>query len=90
MIPGGHYEPWRNRPSSLYAYERLPTVADHLHYPGGRWQEARGETPDSVSLWRRYGSVSASNCSSLSSSPRSIWTASRLNRSGSMARLAVD
>ncbi|HEX4607098.1 MAG TPA: PVC-type heme-binding CxxCH protein [Urbifossiella sp.] len=35
MIPGGHYEPWRNRPSSLYAYERLPTIADHLHYPGG-------------------------------------------------------
>lgn len=35
MIPGGHYEPWRNRPSSLYAYERLPTIADHLHFPGG-------------------------------------------------------
>jgi putative membrane-bound dehydrogenase-like protein len=35
MIQGGHYEPWRNRPSSLYAYERLPTIADHLHYPGG-------------------------------------------------------
>ncbi|QDU22931.1 PVC-type heme-binding CxxCH protein [Urbifossiella limnaea] len=35
MIPGGHYEPWRNRPSSQYAYERLPTIADHLHYPGG-------------------------------------------------------
>jgi putative membrane-bound dehydrogenase-like protein len=35
MIQGGHYEPWRNRPSSQYAYERLPTIADHLHYPGG-------------------------------------------------------
>ncbi len=35
VIPGGHYEPWRNRPSSQYAYERLPTIADHLHYPGG-------------------------------------------------------
>jgi putative membrane-bound dehydrogenase-like protein len=34
MIQGGHYEPWRNRPSSLYAYERLPTIADHLHYAG--------------------------------------------------------
>ncbi len=34
-IQGGHFEPWRNRPSSLYAYERLPTIADHLHYPGG-------------------------------------------------------
>jgi len=35
MIQGGHYEPWRNRPSSQYAYDRLPTIADHLHYPGG-------------------------------------------------------
>ncbi|MBN9121922.1 MAG: c-type cytochrome [Planctomycetes bacterium] len=35
IVQGGHYEPWRNRPSSLYAYERLPTIADHLHYPGG-------------------------------------------------------
>lgn len=35
MIQGGHYEPWRNRPSSQFAYERLPTCADHLHYPGG-------------------------------------------------------
>ena len=34
MIQGGHYEPWRNRPSSQYAYERLPTIADHLHYAG--------------------------------------------------------
>jgi putative membrane-bound dehydrogenase-like protein len=34
MIQGGHYEPWRNRPSSQYAYERIPTIADHLHYAG--------------------------------------------------------
>lgn len=34
MIQGGHYEPWRNRPASRYAYERLPTIADHLHYAG--------------------------------------------------------
>lgn len=50
MIPGGHYEPWRNRPSSLYAYDRLPTIADHLHFPGGRWQEARGETPETLAM----------------------------------------
>ena len=43
MIPGGHYEPWRNRPSSLYAYDRLPTVADHLHYPGGDLRGALGK-----------------------------------------------
>ncbi len=34
VIQGGHYEPWRNRPSSQYAYERIPTIADHLHYAG--------------------------------------------------------
>ena len=43
VIPGGHYEPWRNRPSSQYAYERLPTIADHLHYPGGDIRGALGK-----------------------------------------------
>ncbi|MBA4192295.1 MAG: dehydrogenase [Planctomycetaceae bacterium] len=49
MIPGGHYEPWRNRPSSLYAYERIPTIADHLHYPGGDLRKTLG-SPDTLSL----------------------------------------
>jgi putative membrane-bound dehydrogenase-like protein len=43
MIPGGHYEPWRNRPSSQYAYMRLPTIADHLHYPGGDLKKVIGQ-----------------------------------------------
>jgi putative membrane-bound dehydrogenase-like protein len=34
VIPGAHYEPWRNRESSQYAYERIPTIADHLHFVG--------------------------------------------------------
>ncbi len=34
VIPGAHYEPWRNRKSSEFAYERIPTIADHLHYTG--------------------------------------------------------
>lgn len=34
VIQGGHYEPWRNRESSRYAYHRLQTIADHLHYVG--------------------------------------------------------
>ena len=34
VIPGAHYEPWRNRVSSQYAYERIPTIADHLHFVG--------------------------------------------------------
>ncbi len=33
-IYGAHYEPWRNRESSQYAYERIPTIADHLHFIG--------------------------------------------------------
>ncbi len=36
VIQGAHYEPWRNRESSRYAYERIPTIADHLHYIGGQ------------------------------------------------------
>ncbi len=35
VIQGAHYEPWRNRKSSQYAYERIATIADHLHYVGG-------------------------------------------------------
>ncbi len=35
-IPGAHYEPWRGRKSSQYAYERIETIADHLHYEEGR------------------------------------------------------
>lgn len=34
-IPGAHYEPWRNRKSSRYAYRRIETIADHLHFSGG-------------------------------------------------------
>jgi putative membrane-bound dehydrogenase-like protein len=50
MIQGGHYEPWRGRPSSMYAYERLPTVADHWHFPTGRKGEMRGETPTTLAM----------------------------------------
>lgn len=34
VIQGAHYEPWRNRQSSEFAYERLPSIADHLHFIG--------------------------------------------------------
>lgn len=34
VIPGAHYEPWRNRESSRYAYGRIDTIADHLHFSG--------------------------------------------------------
>lgn len=35
VIQGAHYEPWRNRASSQYAYRRIDTIADHLHFTGG-------------------------------------------------------
>lgn len=50
IIQGGHYEPWRNRPSSLYAYERLPTCADHLHFPGDKPHAMRGETQETLAM----------------------------------------
>ncbi|MGE5190920.1 MAG: PVC-type heme-binding CxxCH protein [Deltaproteobacteria bacterium] len=50
ILQGGHYEPWRNRPSSLYAYERLPTCADHLHYPGDKPSAMRGETQEVLAM----------------------------------------
>lgn len=34
VIQGAHYEPWRNRASSQYAYARIDTIADHLHFVG--------------------------------------------------------
>ena len=34
VIPGAHYEPWRGRKSSEYAYRRIDTIADHLHFVG--------------------------------------------------------
>jgi putative membrane-bound dehydrogenase-like protein len=34
IIQGAHYEPWRNRESSQFAYERIPSIADHLHFVG--------------------------------------------------------
>ena len=33
-IQGAHYEPWRNRESSRFAYQRITTIADHLHFLG--------------------------------------------------------
>ena len=34
VIPGAHYEPWRGRKSSEFAYQRIGTIADHLHFVG--------------------------------------------------------
>ena len=34
VIQGAHYEPWRGRESSQFAYQRIDTIADHLHFVG--------------------------------------------------------
>jgi putative membrane-bound dehydrogenase-like protein len=36
LVQGAHYEPSRERPSSRYAYRRVETIADHLHFGGGK------------------------------------------------------
>ncbi len=50
MIRGGHYEPWRGRASSQYAYHRIPTIADHLHWVGKEPGDSRGGTPEQLAL----------------------------------------
>jgi putative membrane-bound dehydrogenase-like protein len=41
VIPGGHVERRRQSPNSRYAYEVLPTTADHKHYAGNDWTKSR-------------------------------------------------
>ncbi len=36
VIQGAHYEPSRERPSSRYAYRRIESIADHLHFGTGK------------------------------------------------------
>ena len=49
VIPGAHYEPWRDRESSRYAFERIPTIADHLHYTGtGNVRDGLGSEAEDV------------------------------------------
>ncbi|QDU94719.1 PVC-type heme-binding CxxCH protein [Lignipirellula cremea] len=49
-IQGAHYEPWRNRPSSQYAYERVPTIADHLHWVGEKPLDSATGAPEQLAL----------------------------------------
>jgi putative membrane-bound dehydrogenase-like protein len=46
VIPGAHYEPWRNRESSQFAYQRIPTIADHLHFVGHEMREGLGSAEE--------------------------------------------
>jgi putative membrane-bound dehydrogenase-like protein len=50
VIQGAHHEPWRNRESSRYAYERIPTIADHRHFTGAlRVQDGLGTAAEDES-----------------------------------------
>ena len=47
VIQGAHYEPWRDRASSLHAYGRIRTIADHLHWGDGKTGDTkRGDLPN--------------------------------------------
>jgi putative membrane-bound dehydrogenase-like protein len=47
VIQGAHHDPWRNRDSSRFAYERIPTIADHLHFTGKvRVQDGLGSSAE--------------------------------------------
>ncbi len=46
MIQGAHYDPWRNRESSQHAYQRIQSIADHLHYAGGSHTKNRGTSSE--------------------------------------------
>ena len=42
VIPGAHYERMFGQDPNPYAYELLPSCADHIHWGGGHWTTARG------------------------------------------------
>ena len=46
IIQGAHYEPARNRPTGRFAYERIPTIADHLHFTNTKTIRAGIGTPE--------------------------------------------
>ena len=46
IIQGAHYEPARNRPTGRFAYERIPTIADHLHFTNVKTIRAGIGTPE--------------------------------------------
>ena len=46
IIQGAHYEPSRNRPTGRFAYERILTIADHLHFTNTKTIRAGIGTPE--------------------------------------------
>ncbi|MBI3858565.1 MAG: dehydrogenase, partial [Planctomycetes bacterium] len=49
-IQGAHFEPWRGRANSLYAYGRIASIADHKHWVGSSFADARSARPEQLAL----------------------------------------
>jgi putative membrane-bound dehydrogenase-like protein len=41
FVPGGHYQRMFGQDVNPHSYSLLPTIAEHLHWGGGAWQESR-------------------------------------------------
>lgn len=50
VIPGAHYERRRPSPLSTYAYKTIPTIADHRHWAGAKWEDSRGGSAEQLAL----------------------------------------
>jgi hypothetical protein len=50
IIPGAHYERRRESALSRYAYDRIPPIADHLHWVGTSWDKSGGGTSEQVAV----------------------------------------
>ncbi|HCU86416.1 MAG TPA: hypothetical protein DGP39_02715 [Verrucomicrobiales bacterium] len=46
VIQGAYYDPSRNRPTGRFAYERIKTIADHLHFTNTKTIRAGIGTPE--------------------------------------------
>ncbi|MEI6255769.1 MAG: PVC-type heme-binding CxxCH protein [Planctomycetota bacterium] len=44
LIPGAHYERMRGVDPEPHVYELMPQCADHLHWAGGEWKDAREQS----------------------------------------------
>jgi len=47
-VQGAHFEPWRGRPSSRYAYRRIDSIADHNHWKGALDRESRSGSAEQL------------------------------------------
>jgi putative membrane-bound dehydrogenase-like protein len=49
-VQGAHFEPWRGRESSRFAYQRIATIADHLHWKGRALADSRGGREEQLAV----------------------------------------